>query len=104
MLFHALRQACQAVSPRLEWVFPYGAPAIQAIFGEPHATSILVQLIFEHSRPAFLERQSLARIRNDSPSQRITVNEDVLHLNFPRENIRMVRRASFACREPAEFL
>jgi hypothetical protein len=81
MHFNALRQTLQTVSPGLERIFPNRASAVYTIFGEPHAAAKIIQFIFQDSRPAFVKGESLARVRNDSPSQRIAVNENVVHSN-----------------------
>jgi hypothetical protein len=81
MHFDALRQTIQAISPGFEWIFPNRAPAIQTILDEPHAMAQLIQFIFKDSRPAFLKGKSLPRVRNDSPSQRITIDKNVMHPN-----------------------
>src|ERR1700747_1818241 len=82
MHFNALRQACQAVAPRLERIVPNGAPAVQAILGKPHAVTKSMQFIFEDSRPALLKGKPFARVRNDSPSERIAVDKNVMHEVF----------------------
>jgi hypothetical protein len=82
MHFNALRQACQAVAPRLERIVPNGAPAVQAILGKPHAVTKFNQFIFEDSRPALLKWKPFARVRNDSPSEGIAVDKNVVHEDF----------------------
>src|SRR5216683_2744241 len=85
MFFHALRQTHQAVAPRLERIFPNGAPAIQAILGESHAMAEFMQLVFKDSWPAFFKGKPLACVRNNSPSQRIGIDENVMQANSPEK-------------------
>src|ERR1051326_1293439 len=83
MRFDPLRQSDRAVSARLEGVVPNCAPTVEAIFNNAHVVAEAIQLDFQHARPALLEWQAPARIRNDSPGQRIGINEDLVSHRNP---------------------
>src|SRR6266446_2613393 len=76
---NSLRQTSKSLSPRFEWVIPYGAPAVQTIFNQPQLVAGGVELVLDHARPALVKRQSIAGVGDDAPGQRIGVNQNVIH-------------------------
>src|SRR5262249_43445923 len=77
--FDTLCKPMQSVSSRLKRILPHRPPAIQAIFNHPHSQSGSVQLAFQNARPALLESKSVSALRNNSPSQRIAINKNLMH-------------------------
>ena len=77
----ALRQALKPVPAWFEWVIPRCTSPIQAIFNDSQLRPGSVQLVLEHAWPALVKRQPIARIGNDAPSQRIGVNQNLMHIN-----------------------
>lgn len=79
MYLDALRQTEAAIAARFERIFPNGAPAVQTILDHSHPPASSVKPGLEHTRPAFLERQSVARIGNNPPRQRIGIHKNLPH-------------------------
>jgi hypothetical protein len=75
----ALREPDQSIAARLERIVPHGAPAIEAILDHAHGATVRVELVLQNARPACVELEAPAGIGDDSPGQRIGVDQDLLH-------------------------
>src|SRR4030088_1374770 len=77
----ALRESTAPVSTGLERILPHGAPAVQAIFDYSGLSEGGVELVFEDARPTLVKRKPLSGIRNNAPSQRVGIYENLVHGN-----------------------
>src|SRR5258706_11053228 len=93
MNLDALREPTTPVSAWLEGVLPHGASAVQAVFDYSHPPRGDVQIILEHARPALVKRQPLTGIRNNAPSQRIRIDENLVHGRFQSSHYERRNRA-----------
>ena len=88
---NSLRQTSKSLSPRFEWVIPYGTPAVQTIFNQSQPVAGGVELVLDHARPALLKRQAIAGVGYDAPGERIGVNQNLIH----RDTARSLSRSYF---------
>ena len=86
MHLDALCQTLQAIAAWLERIFPNSPPAVQAIFDYSYAMIQARQFIFEDTGPTLVQGQPLTCVRNDSPSERISVDKN-LPQRTPQETV-----------------
>ena len=75
-----LGQALNAIATWFERIFPDRPPSVQAVFHDSDGLAKIIQFLFKNARPAFLKRKPSSSVRNDSPCQRVGVNENVEHV------------------------
>jgi hypothetical protein len=78
--FDALSQTVQTHPARLEWILPYGAPPIQTVFDHANWPAASNELRLKHSWPPLRERQTLPCVWDDAPTQRIAVDQNLMHV------------------------
>ena len=80
--FDSLSQTNKPISAWFEWIIPRGATTVEAILDHANLLAGGAKSDFHYARPAFLERQALTRGGNDSPRQRVGIDEDLSHISF----------------------
>ncbi len=93
---NALRKPLQPVSARLKGIIKNCPPAIQAIFNDSHPQSGSVQPVFKNPGPSLIKSKSISTVGNNSPSQRVAVDEDLVHTVFRRAFYRATRFSAIA--------
>jgi len=58
---------------------PDRAAAVQTIFYDSHLLPGSIQVVFENAGPTLLKSQPVTGVGNDAPSQRIGIDQNVLH-------------------------
>src|SRR5688572_16298102 len=99
---HALLDAVQCVAPWLERIVPRRSAAVEAVFDHTDLVTGIDERPLHDAGPALVERETTARVRDDSPRQRITVDQDLQHLS----RFRMARsnRQCLKCRRPVNTI
>ena len=67
MYFDSLRQPNKTIAAWFEWVIPDCAATVETILDDTYLLAGGAKRYFHDARPAFLERQALARSGYDAP-------------------------------------
>jgi len=81
----ALLDPGNRVAARLVRVLPCGTASIQAVLDDPDAAAAGQQVTFQDARPARVELETLPRVRDDAPRERVAVDEDLVAFTLERD-------------------